>query len=110
MIQISLAASGNIQLTFPSHSIELPFTEKGLECLHSVLSRAKLDDQTRAKVLPPTQWDIDQILLAMSGDGGLQLAGDEKRWEDIERRTGVKVRRFNSKGFSKDVTLEELLA
>lgn len=111
MLSIDLDKSGAFRLHFGTHSCLFPVSEKGLECLHAVLFAHMLSGEAdRAKIgtlQNPTQAIIDAMLVG-EGSGGLQLAGQVKRWEDIEKATGVKVRKFNSRGLETNVTLEDL--
>lgn len=107
-LPISLSPSGGFRLHFESHFVDFPMSEKGLECLHFVLLSHKLAAEKIGSNSRPTQSMINSWLSSMEEGSALQLAGQEKRWEDIEKRTGVKVRKFNAKGQETNVTLEDL--
>lgn len=68
MLQVSLTASGRLALHFEKHSVTLPFTAAGFECLRRVLIARAMRRKGYATNIgtpaQPTQWDIEQWLKA----------------------------------------------
>lgn len=108
MLSIELSPSGSFRLHFPSHFVDIPCSEKGAELLQHVLQHYAAGSRKVAQEGAPTQAQIIALLLGDSWGEEKQLAGDRKRWKDIEAATGIRVKRYDSSGKRKDVSLEDI--
>lgn len=111
LLSIELSPEGKFRLHWPGYFVDFPRTEKGMELLHHVLFSYSVESRQKAALFAtdgsPSQSMVNSWLEAL-GEGGTQLAGDSKRWEEVEKATGVKVRRIDAKGFEKEVSLKDL--
>lgn len=108
MLSIELSPNGSFRLHFPSHFVDIPCSEKGAALLQRVLQHHSAGSRKIATDGAPTQ---AQIIAALMGDFWIeekQLAGNARRWKEIEAATGIRVKRFDTAGRRKEISLADI--
>jgi len=90
-LTISLAPNGSFRLQLPTHSIDIPVSEKGATLLATTI-REWTEDAKIGTTASPTQAQIIEALRGASWGEEKLLAGAAKRRAAIAAATGVTVR------------------
>ena len=95
-LTISLAPNGSFRLQLPTHSIDIPVSEKGATLLATTI-REWTEDAKIGHIGSPIQSQIIEALRGASWGEAKQLAGAAKRRAEIHAATGVTIREAKKK-------------